>query len=1265
MDAPGRADGYFLSGDEEELHKEDHRDDIRQHGDVLALARAELEHGVADQAQADAVADGAGDRHGDEHDGHRQALINVVKVDLLEAAEHEQADIDERGARRGGGDDGGNGREEHAREEEHAGRQSGQARAAAGLDAGGGLDERRDGGRAGARARDGADGVGQQRLAHARHVAVLVDHAGAARRADERADGVEHVNDAERDDERHDREPADLAEGSKVELEQGRLGHVAERRHERRALERRKRVRVQEDGLARPVDAGRAEHAQQHGALDLLVREQHDQEQAHEHGHDREHHLRVAVAHVGLGKAGRERAEEIAHDVKRAAVARVHTGVGADANVEQHETDGRRDAEPDAERNGLDDLLAHLEHRENDEHDALDEDDAQRRLERLQVAHAGQGDDVGHDDGEKAVETHAGRHGKGLVGRERHDERADGGGDAGGEEHAVPELRAALGAEAGQQVRVERDDVRHGHERRQAGDDLGAYGGVVFFQVKELFHWDPLSIKFLPGTQNAVSITRFAPPVNDKNRTRNVPCPVLLFSRVLRLRGAVALVAGEQNDLPVLRDLPEERHGAPGARIVEIHERVVEHERARIIRRARQLTQRQAHGQVQQIRRPGREIGRVARRRVVGAARLGRQVAREHELVIASVGEVVHVVRRLLRQLRGKAALQLRVRTAERLDRKRDGRILPLERVALFEQLRVFAFQRHRVADGEGRARELRLLRAQARAHALERAPALIERGGLARAALKVQTLQQPLVRLALVLARILERGGGFLLRLHGGRARAVGSPVHLRLIVDAVRVLRAVAAQELPERGGGLLRALLAVIGSDQQHDGQHRERDGRIIQRLRHKITQHRAQRREHERRNPEVRLAAVGCRVSKGLRPLRVALGGLARLVRRLHAEMRLLERGAPGRGVPPRLFERLLERAQVRFFLAHAAQRRAALPLPGGVHLLGHGLQFRVRLPELGGAGRLLLRVALEPVQLLFYLRDAALQLRQRAVPAAAPAAQPCAQLRVGLGVGARLLAGGHDGGDALFQLRRTRHDEAALPDERAAREHLGRHARELLARVRRRQPRHRDVRAGVHRRKAAQRRARRLRPAADRDAFSALFELQLARHGLAAPGRVFLLVGHEPGARALGRVDPVEHGAQKRAPRALAALIRRVDDIQTRVEPQLLAVERAERALHMPDDHSVTTSSSWSSAASPQRAAMTMVSRARSESAASYCCFSWARNCPRSVPSPARAQRSRRARVSSRSCSANTRPSSAARSAAGFGARSVSPVSTMR
>ena len=62
----------------------------------------------------------------------------------------------------------------------------------------------------------------------------------------------------------------------------------------------------------------------------------------------------------------------------------------------------------------------------------------------------------------------------------------------------------------------------------------------------------------------------------------------------------------------------------------------------------------------------------------------------------------------------------------------------------------------------------------------------------------------------------------------------------------------------------------------------------------------------------------------------------------------------ERGALGRGVAPRLFERLLKRAQVGLFLAHAAQRRAALPLAGGVHLIGDGLQLALRLPQLGGA-----------------------------------------------------------------------------------------------------------------------------------------------------------------------------------------------------------------------------------------------------------------------------------------------------------------------
>ena len=32
------------------------------------------------------------------------------------------------------------------------------------------------------------------------------------------------------------------------------------------------------------------------------------------------------------------------------------------------------------------------------------------------------------------------------------------------------------------------DVYKRQHKRRQTGDDLRAYGGVIFFQMKELFH---------------------------------------------------------------------------------------------------------------------------------------------------------------------------------------------------------------------------------------------------------------------------------------------------------------------------------------------------------------------------------------------------------------------------------------------------------------------------------------------------------------------------------------------------------------------------------------------------------------------------------------------------------------------------------------------------------------------------------------------------------------------------------------------------------
>ena len=73
-------------------------------------------------------------------------------------------------------------------------------------------------------------------------------------------------------------------------------------------------------------------------------------------------------------------------------------------------------------------------------------------------------------------------HDEGLIGQKGHDRRADGAGDAGGQKHAVPEGGAH--GEAGQQIGVQGDDVRHGHEGGQTGQDFRLDGGAVLLQVE-------------------------------------------------------------------------------------------------------------------------------------------------------------------------------------------------------------------------------------------------------------------------------------------------------------------------------------------------------------------------------------------------------------------------------------------------------------------------------------------------------------------------------------------------------------------------------------------------------------------------------------------------------------------------------------------------------------------------------------------------------------------------------------------------------------
>ena len=430
------------------------------------------------------MADGAGDGHTDEHQRHGNHLIHIVEVDPLQTLEHQDAHVDQSSGGGSGGDDGSDGGDEDAGQEQQAGDNGGQTGAAASFNAGSGLDEGGDGGSTGAGAGDGTDSVGQQGFLHVGHIALLVHHTGAGGGANQSADGVEHINDAEGDDKGNSSKPADLHEAGEVELEQGDLSHISEGGQEGSGRQILKGVGVQEHEGTDPANNGSDEHTEQHGALDAFLGHGQNGEQADEHSHDSQNHIgETGIAHIVAQEAGRQGGEEVAHHIEGAAILSVNTCIGAKADVHQHQADGGRDAQTDAERNGLDDLFTDVEDGQDNEENALKQDDDQSGLERGHISHTGHGNDVADNYSEEAVQTHTGSHCEGLVGHERHAERTNGRGNAGCQKHTVPQF-IARGTKTGEQVRVQRDDVGHRHECREASHDLSLDGGLVLGELE-------------------------------------------------------------------------------------------------------------------------------------------------------------------------------------------------------------------------------------------------------------------------------------------------------------------------------------------------------------------------------------------------------------------------------------------------------------------------------------------------------------------------------------------------------------------------------------------------------------------------------------------------------------------------------------------------------------------------------------------------------------------------------------------------------------
>ena len=146
----------------------------------------------------------------------------------------------------------------------------------------------------------------------------------------------------------------------------------------------------------------------------------------------------------------------------------------ADHCDEEAEADGDRVTKRDGD--GVHDGLAEATEDEDEDRDALDEDD---RHGGVPVTTGELGQREGHD----RVDTHAGGAGERTVGEEAHEDGHDacaeaGRGDGCRDRHAGKR----------HQARVDRDDVRHREERREASANLLTRRRTPVGHLKELFH---------------------------------------------------------------------------------------------------------------------------------------------------------------------------------------------------------------------------------------------------------------------------------------------------------------------------------------------------------------------------------------------------------------------------------------------------------------------------------------------------------------------------------------------------------------------------------------------------------------------------------------------------------------------------------------------------------------------------------------------------------------------------------------------------------
>ena len=363
-----------------------------------------------------------------------------------------------------------------------------------------GLNERGAGGSTANSARNRCNGVAGHALVNVDRIAVLVQHVCLRSGAVQGADGVEHIDEAERNDE-HDcgEDAAELracertlpsvslehtgdADGAEILKGLADLAHVEGRGRTGKEI----------------VQNGNACDADEHAALDVVLFKNCNDEQTEECEDGR--HKCLYTFNIRKECACLQCAVDINELNERVLVSLDDADI-LEAEESDEQTDTGRDCFLEAVRKSLCNLDTETRDREQQEDNTGNQNDDEACMVALDDVAAG--DDFRQNEGyeEEGVQTHAASLCKRHLRIQSHQQRTDDCCQNGCDIHSVPNLlegRVGIRSqmvEANNLVRVRDYDVSHREERRETGNDLCADVRATLGNFEEFVQGCSLSYK--------------------------------------------------------------------------------------------------------------------------------------------------------------------------------------------------------------------------------------------------------------------------------------------------------------------------------------------------------------------------------------------------------------------------------------------------------------------------------------------------------------------------------------------------------------------------------------------------------------------------------------------------------------------------------------------------------------------------------------------------------------------------------------------------